>query len=251
VPWIQLPTTLLAMVDSSIGGKTGVDTPHGKNLVGAFHQPRVVIADVATLQSLPGTQLASGMAEVLKHAAIADPGHLDTLCRESKRILERDPETLGEVVRRSAAVKAGIVALDQHERGRRSILNFGHTVGHAVETVSGFATLHGEAVAIGMLAEAEIGRRLGITRPGAIERLRAAIATFGLPSSAPGRLEPDACLAAMRSDKKVRDGALRFALIRDLGEPARGPSGEWTVSAPPDLVLDVLGGLHLTSPIPS
>jgi 3-dehydroquinate synthase len=164
IPYVQVPTTLLAMIDSSIGGKTGVDTVHGKNLVGAFHQPRAVIADVNTLTTLPPVHRSAGMAEALKHGFIADAIYLESLVRDRDRILDAEPGALLETVRRSVEIKAAVVADDERELGRRAILNFGHTVGHAIETVCGYEILHGEAVAMGMIVEAELGKHLPAPR---------------------------------------------------------------------------------------
>lgn len=235
IPFAQVPTTLLAMIDSSIGGKTGVDTSAGKNLVGAFHQPRVVIADVDTLVSLPAPHLAAGAAEALKHGAITDAAYFDRLVHDADRILAHDPEALGRAVRRSVEIKAAVVAEDERERGVRATLNFGHTVGHALEAVSGYELLHGEAVAIGMLVEAEIGRGAGITAGMAVRRVRAAIEALQLPSTVPTNRVQDV-LDAMLVDKKARAGTVRFAFIEEVGKAARDAAGNWTFEAPKDLV---------------
>ncbi len=170
IPYVQIPTTLLAMIDSSIGGKAGVDVPAGKNLLGAFHQPRLVVADLDVLGSLAAPQLAAGMAEAVKHGVIADRQYFDALEQEHRAVAAREAGALERVVRRSVEIKAAVVAADEREAGRRAILNFGHTVGHAIEATAKFATLHGEAVAIGMAYEARLAETLGIAEPGTAER---------------------------------------------------------------------------------
>src|SRR3989442_4695362 len=166
VPYVQVPTSLLAMIDSSIGGKTGVDVPAGKNLVGAFHQPRLVIADLDVLGTLPRVQLAAGMAEAVKHGAIADAAYFAFLEQATAAVTARDPAALERVVRRAVEIKAEVVAADEREAGRRAILNFGHTMGHAIEATAKFAVLHGEAVAIGMGYEARLAAARRVAAPG-------------------------------------------------------------------------------------
>ena len=235
IPFVQVPTTLLAMIDSSVGGKTGVDVPAGKNLVGAFHQPRFVLADVDLLASLPRHQVAAGMAEAIKHGVIADAAYLATLA-DAERVLARDPAVLEPLVRRSVEIKAGVVAADERERGRRQVLNFGHTIGHAVEARSGFELLHGEAVAIGMVAEAWIAERCGLADGALRAMLAELLGSYALPTTIPGALTTADLLAAMAGDKKVRAGALRFALPRRPGEIAQSDDGEWTVRVTEDVV---------------
>lgn len=240
VPLVQIPTTVLAMLDSSIGGKTGVDTPHGKNLVGAFHHPRAVIADVTLLTSLPDRHVRAGFAEAIKHGAVADRSHVERLVAARTRLLARDADALTELLHRSIAIKAGIVDEDAAERGRRAILNFGHTVGHALEAVSGYSMLHGEAVAAGMTIEAAIGTTVGVTTAGTAERLVEALEAFGLPARVP-RLPADQLLATMQHDKKTRGGTVKFAFLKELGQAAQTTDGEWTFSAPIDVVRTALG----------
>ncbi|NIM49455.1 MAG: 3-dehydroquinate synthase [Gemmatimonadales bacterium] len=240
---VQIPTSLLAMIDSSIGGKTGVDTRFGKNLVGAFHQPRVVIADVGTLSSLPPPQLAAGMAEALKHGVITDAAYFRVLLDHSAGVFQHDSAVLLDVVRRSVEIKVEVVVEDEREQGRRSILNFGHTIAHALEATMGYELLHGEAVAIGMLAEAELGRRIGVTDPSVADEIRTALEAFRLPVSPPGEADPTRMLEAMQQDKKTREQTVRFALPRQVGEMARGAAGEWTVAAPTDVVSQILAQL--------
>ena len=239
IPFVQVPTSLLAMLDSSIGGKTGVDTTHGKNLVGAFHQPRAVLADVAVLGTLPAPHVRAGLAEAIKHGAIADRAHFARIGELRGALLAREPDALEEIICRSVAIKAEVVGGDTRERGRRAILNFGHTVGHAVESVSGYALLHGEAIAIGMAVEAALGTALGITREGAAAALHHTLRAFDLPSEA-GDLRPDDLLHAMAHDKKSRGGTVKFAFLKELGQAAQNDTGEWTFSAPEDLLRAAL-----------
>ena len=244
VPYVQLPTTLLAMIDSSVGGKTGVDTIAGKNLVGAFHQPRAVIADVDTLSTLPRNQLVAGMAEALKHGAVADRDYFNLLLESREQILMRDPAILTGLVARSVEIKAQVVAEDEKEHGRRAVLNFGHTVGHAVEAAAGFSLLHGEAVATGMALEAELGVRMSITDAGEARTLRTALERFSLPTELPGDLRVERLVDAMRHDKKSRDQTIRASLIRRIGEPARGKKGEWTTPVDEEFITAVLSGAN-------
>ena len=241
IRYVQVPTTLLAMIDSSIGGKTGVDVPAGKNLLGAFHQPHLVVADLDVLGSLPPAQLAAGMAEAVKHGVIADRDYFEALEQEYAAVTAREAGALERVVQRSVEIKTEVVAADEREAGRRAILNFGHTVGHAIEATAKFATLHGEAVAIGMAYEARLAEALGIAEPGTADRLRRLLDHYNLPLELPASATADALVAAMQLDKKARDGAVRFALPRTIGRMyADGKS--WTVAAPEDVVRNVLGG---------
>jgi 3-dehydroquinate synthase len=240
IPYVQVPTTLLAMIDSSIGGKTGVDTAHGKNLVGAFHQPRAVIADVTTLSTLPENHLLAGMAEAIKHGAVADAAYFEHLVSQHQAILSRRSEALMQVVHRSVEIKAAVVEKDVREQGPRAVLNFGHTVGHAIEAASDYRLLHGEAVAVGMISEGEIGTRVGTTDRDAVPRLRAALEAYGLPLAPPLAVRGSALLEAMMSDKKKRGGTPRFTLLRRLGQAAQGEHGAWTFSVDEGTVADVL-----------
>lgn len=218
VDWVNLPTSLLAMVDASIGGKTGVDLPQGKNLVGAFHPPRLVLADPTTLATLPESELRSGMAEVIKHGMIGDVALLDA-CTDGAQALSTGWEWL---VRRAAAVKVRVIESDPYEQGLREVLNFGHTLGHALEKASGYRLRHGEAVAIGMLAETRLAERLGIAEKGLSARLAAIIARWGLPVDPPAGLSAEEIRAALTVDKKRRDGQLRFSLPRCAGQVLHG-----------------------------
>lgn len=240
IPVIQVPTTLLAMVDASIGGKTGVDTPRGKNLVGAFHQPAAVVADPLTLSTLPAAHLRAGIAEVIKAGAIADAG----LYRQAAawgaaihRALQREHSSHGvdwsdqptlDIITRSVATKADVVNADPHERGRRQVLNAGHTVAHALERETGYALLHGEAVAIGLVIEAELGEAAGITQAGTAEQLRAALGSVGLPTGLPAGLDTDGLMDAMQADKKSRRGQLAFSLLQSIGAPAGSEDTVWS-----------------------
>ncbi len=241
VPYIQAPTTLLAMIDSSIGGKTGVDVPAGKNLLGAFHQPRLVVADLDLLGTLPAPQLAAGIAEAVKHGAIADADYFAFLEREHDAVTTKQPDALERLVRRSVEIKAGVVAADERETGRRAILNFGHTVAHAVEATAKFAVLHGEAVAIGMAYEARLAERLGIAAAGTADRIRRLLERYDLPLELPESATPDELLATMQLDKKARAGTVRFALPEVVGRMHADGSG-WTVAAPERVVREVLLG---------
>lgn len=241
VPWVQVPTTLLAMIDSSIGGKTGVDTPQGKNLLGAFHQPRLVVADPDVLATLAPRQLAAGMAEAIKHAAIADADYFAALERAPVPVTA-DAATLERVVRRSVEIKAEIVAADEREAGRRAALNFGHTVGHALEATGGYALLHGEAVAIGMVVEARLAETIGVAERGTAARIARALERHGLPVTVPDGTRAAAVLAAMLHDKKVRAGALRFALPSRVGTLGPDAGGEWTVAASAAALRQLLEG---------
>ncbi len=214
VAFIQIPTTLLAQVDSSVGGKTGVNHPEGKNLIGAFHQPQVVMIDIDTLVTLPDRELKAGLAEVIKYGAICDSEFFAWLEQNMPALLAKEPAALVYAVRRSCELKAMVVAEDEREAGRRAILNFGHTFGHAIEHCLGYGEwLHGEAVAAGMLMAAELS---GLVESD-VERLRALIAAAGLPVSPPA-IDADNWLRAMGMDKKVQQKQLRFVLLKALGD---------------------------------
>jgi 3-dehydroquinate synthase len=219
VDFIQLPTTLLSQVDSSVGGKTGVNHPLGKNMIGAFHQPRCVLADTGTLDTLPDRELSAGLAEVIKYGLIDDLPFLDWLEANMAALRARDPEALAYAIARSCADKARVVAADERESGRRALLNLGHTFGHAIETGMGYgAWLHGEAVGTGMVLAAELSAHLGWLDPAAVERTRALIASAGLPVQAPAGLSSERFLELMAVDKKVLAGRLRLVLMKGLGQ---------------------------------
>ena len=242
VPYIQVPTSLLAMLDASVGGKTGVDTPEGKNLIGAFHPPVAVLSDPRVLATLPEREFRAGMAEAVKHGLIADREYFRWMEREVEALLRRDPEVLEHLVRRSVEIKAEVVSGDERETGRRAILNAGHTVAHALERASRYAIPHGEAVGLGLLAELELAVRLGRAAPAVGERVAALLRRLGLPTRLAVPLEDDAVVQAMASDKKNRSARLRFALPSALGEM---PSAEgWTVAAPDQEVRAALGAIR-------
>jgi 3-dehydroquinate synthase len=240
IPYVQVPTTVLAMVDSSIGGKTGVDLPAGKNLVGAFHAPRFVLADIAALATLPRNQIAAGCAEAIKHGVIADADYAAGVGRAAHACLARSLDDLEQVVEGSIRIKSDIVASDVLERGRRQTLNFGHTVGHAIEACSGYTLLHGEAVAIGMAAEASLAEATGLAGSGLRRRVLDLIEKFELPATLPDTLSCDELLDAMRSDKKVRAGTIRFALPAAIGAMAHSADGAWTVDVSPEQIRSAL-----------
>ena len=218
MPLVQAPTSLLSMVDASIGGKVAVDHRDGKNLIGAFYQPWLVLADVSLLKTLPRRTLIDGCAEAIKHALILDPQLLDDLEAHADDLLHIEPAVTVDIVRRNVALKASVVAEDERDTGRRAILNYGHTVGHAIEAAAGYAVTHGAADALGMSAAAEIGRRLGVTPPRVIERQRAVLERYGLATRGP-KLDADRVLAAMALDKKIADGTQRWVLLDDIGRP--------------------------------
>ena len=229
VDFIQVPTTLLAQVDSSVGGKTGVNHAQGKNLIGAFYQPRIVLIDTDTLATLDARELRAGIAEVIKYGAICDPEFFAWLEDNMQALLDKDPDALAHAIRRSCELKAEIVAEDEHEAGRRATLNFGHTFGHAIEHCQGYGEwLHGEAVAAGMVMAA----RLSGIDAGDIERLRTLVEAAGLPVEPPA-IPGEDWLAAMGMDKKVQQKRLRFVLLKTLGDA-------YTTS---DYDLEILGKL--------
>lgn len=217
IAFVQLPTTLLAMVDASVGGKVGVNLPRGKNLVGAFLQPRLVLADASTLASLPRRALAAGLVEAIKKAAILDAALFERIERDLERILALDPEALLPVIERAVALKAEVVSKDERETGLRLLLNFGHTLGHAIEAQAGFRRfLHGEAVAMGMVFAARRSEELGFAPAGTSERIASLLARAGLPTELPAQPR-GAQLAALRVDKKARDSRIRFVVLRGIG----------------------------------
>ncbi len=219
VAFIQVPTTLLAQVDSSVGGKTGVNHPLGKNMIGAFWQPRAVIVDIDTLATLPARELSAGLAEVIKYGLIRDEAFLGWLEANMTRLREGDVETLAQAVALSCRIKAEVVAEDETEQGVRALLNLGHTFGHAIEAEQGYGCwLHGEAVGAGMAMAATLSHRLGWIDNAALERCQTVIGRAGLPLSAPGGMTRDDFLAHMRRDKKNIDDQLRLILLRAPGD---------------------------------
>jgi 3-dehydroquinate synthase len=217
IGYVQIPTTLLAQVDSSVGGKTGVNHTGGKNLIGAFHQPLAVIADTDTLSTLPDRELSAGLAEVIKYGCIADLEFLGWLDSNMEKLLERDVEALAYAVARSCEIKASIVGEDEREQGRRAILNFGHTFGHAIEAATDFERyLHGEAVALGMVMAADFSRELGLIDAAAKQRVDGLLRRAGLPTEAP-KVGASRALELMQMDKKVLAGKVRLVLLERLG----------------------------------
>ena len=242
VPVVQVPTTLLAMIDASIGGKTGVDTPAGKNLVGTFHPPAGVIVEPQVLVTLPLRETRAGFAEAIKHGVIADEPYFLEVVGGVPNLLSAGGSTsdrMFSLIVRSIEIKADIVSRDEREEGLRKILNFGHTVGHAVELVTGYSLLHGEAVSIGMAIESRLAERLGIARKGTAAAIKDALGTAGLPTDVPPGCEPKAVLEAMRSDKKARSGKTMFSLPTRIGSMAGADAG-WTISVGDDQLREVL-----------
>ena len=218
VPYVQIPTTLLAQVDSSVGGKTAINHPGGKNMIGAFYQPLAVVSDTDTLATLPPRELAAGLAEVIKYGLIRDPAFFDWLEANMPRLARREPEALAYAIERSCANKAEVVALDERESGPRALLNLGHTFGHAIESGTGYGTwLHGEAVGAGMLLAARLSQRLGLFPAPDVRRLAAVLQAAGLPLEPPA-LGTERFLELMGHDKKVEGGRIRFVLLKRIGE---------------------------------
>lgn len=233
IPFVQVPTTLLAQVDSSVGGKTGINHPLGKNMIGAFHQPRRVVCDLATLETLPARELSAGLAEVIKYGPIADTAFLDWIEASMSALLAREPHALAHAVQRSCEIKAAVVGEDERESGLRAILNFGHTFGHAIEAGLGYGQwLHGEAVGCGMVMAAHLSQRLGRVDAVFVQRLTEIIARAGLPTKGPA-LGADRYLELMRVDKKAEGGEIKFVVIASPGRAA-------VQSAPDALVREVL-----------
>lgn len=215
IAWIAVPTSLLAQVDASVGGKTAVNHPECKNLIGAFHQPAAVLCDTETLKTLPDEELRTGLAEVVKHAMIRDADLFDELERRADRILARDLSILEDIVARNVRIKAEVVAADEREADLRRILNYGHTIGHAIESLTGIT--HGRAVALGMMAEAHVARTRGLVGGAVVERQRKLIRRFGLPVALEEPLDAARCLQIMQHDKKAEAGRLRFVLPERIG----------------------------------
>ena len=217
VDFVQVPTTLLAQVDSSVGGKTAINHPLGKNMIGAFHQPKLVLADVDTLRTLPPRELSAGLAEMIKHGAIADPAYLGRLERDLAALRACDTTALGDAILRSCEIKAAVVAADERETGVRATLNFGHTFGHAIESGLGYGNwLHGEAVGAGMVMAADLSWRAGLVDDSLVERLRGTIAAAGLPVRGPA-WPFERYVELMSIDKKARQGAPEFVLLERFG----------------------------------
>jgi 3-dehydroquinate synthase len=242
IPVVQVPTTLVAMVDASIGGKTAVDTFAGKNLVGAFHPPAAVLIDPQLLATLPLRELRAGFAEIIKHGVIADEPYLFRVASSASELLSADgamSDRMVSLIVRSVEIKADVVSRDEREEGLRKVLNFGHTIGHAVEMVSGYSLLHGEAVAIGMALESRLAELLGLAQTGTAATVIRTLQAAGLPTDLPKECGPEAVMDAMRSDKKGRSGKSRFALPLRIGAMAGEDTG-WTVSVGDDQLREVL-----------
>lgn len=219
IHFIQVPTTLLAMVDSSVGGKTGVNHPLGKNMIGAFHQPQCVLVDIDTLNTLDDKQLSAGLAEVIKYGFICDPEFLGWLDTNMQKLLQRDKEALTYAIYRSCQHKANIVAADEREAGQRALLNLGHTFGHAIETGMGYGEwLHGEAVAVGMVMAAKLSHKMGWIAQGDVQRVKDLLIKAKLPVTSPKALSAEQFLQLMSIDKKVQDGVLSLVLMKAYGE---------------------------------
>ena len=216
--FVQVPTTILAQVDASVGGKTAIDHPHGKNLIGSFHQPRLVLIDPLTVLSLPGRDFRSGLAEMVKHGVVLDAAHFDDLQRSVPSVLARDAGTLERLIGDSCALKASVVERDPEEKAEiRFALNYGHTIGHALEAATAYARwTHGEAVALGILAEARLARRVGIASDDTVRRQETLLTALGLPTRAEG-LDAGRVLDAIGRDKKARDGRIPFVLAPAIG----------------------------------
>jgi 3-dehydroquinate synthase len=242
IPVVQIPTTLLAMVDASIGGKTGIDTPAGKNLVGAFHHPAAVIIDPQVLASLPLREFRAGLAEVIKYGAIADAPYFGEVGGALPELLSkngRDGDRLRSVIVRSIEIKSEIVSRDEREEGLRKILNFGHTIGHAIEVISGYSLLHGEAVSIGMALESTAAEKIGVAKPGTSAEIIRVLEQAGLPTTLPSGSDLSAVVEAMRSDKKRRMEKTMFAFPLRIGAMAGKDSG-WTVPVSDAQLREVL-----------
>jgi 3-dehydroquinate synthase len=236
IPVVQVPTSYLAMIDASIGGKTGVDVSAGKNLVGAFHPPRLVVVDPAVLRTLPHGERAQGLVEAFKHGAILDLPYFESLAVDVPALLDADPEAAVAAVLRSVELKAAVVSQDEREGGYRQVLNFGHTLGHALEAASHYALGHGSAVAAGMVLEAEIGERMGVTEQGTRARLTSVLRKV-IPLST-GAIAPSEAMRYLKTDKKVRAGRSRIVLLRRVGET--DPGSAWTHEVSKELIAEVL-----------
>jgi 3-dehydroquinate synthase len=218
ISFVQVPTTLLAQVDSSVGGKTGVNHPMGKNMIGAFYQPRLVWTDVNTLRTLPKREFLAGMSEVIKYGVIWDEGLFRYLEDNRTKILGLEKDALTHIIKRSCEIKAEVVSKDEREGGLRAVLNYGHTIGHAIETATGYTTyIHGEAVAMGMHCAARLASSLGMMDKAAVERIRSLIVSYDLPAEVPSDLEPEELFLAMQLDKKAVAGKMKFVLSEKIG----------------------------------
>ncbi|MEQ1693117.1 MAG: 3-dehydroquinate synthase [Gemmatimonas sp.] len=241
IPVVQVPTTLLAMVDAAVGGKTAVDTPFGKNLVGSFHDPRAVVMDPEVLVSLDPGLLRAGLAEMIKHGVVADASYFDAVLHELPFIAERGSQSPGleALIAGSVRIKSAVVAEDTREGGLRQILNFGHTIGHAIERELGYGLAHGDAVAMGMVFEARIAETIGLAGSGLHIAVRDAVRAAGFSTRLPDGVTVDALVAATHGDKKARTGFARYALPRGIGE-MEAAEGRWSVPVEDEVVRSVL-----------
>lgn len=241
IPVVQIPTTLLAMVDASVGGKTAIDTPYGKNLIGAFHNPRAVIIDPDVLRTLPSRTLRAGLAEMIKHGVVADASYFDAMQRALPDIIALGAEApqFSTLIAGSVEIKANVVASDERESGPRHVLNFGHTIAHAIERVRHYDIAHGEAVAIGMVVEARLAEALSLAPTGLHRTIADCNTLARLPVSLPDRIDRSAILAATSGDKKNRSGSTRYALPRAIGAMEES-GGLWSVPISDALVLEIL-----------
>jgi len=242
IPYVQIPTTLIGMVDSAIGGKTGINHPAGKNFIGAFHHPKAVYIDVDYLKTLPIRHFNSGMAEVVKCGVVADRGLFLALERHLERIVRRDPEVMSRIIEACCRIKVKVVVDDPREMNRRMILNFGHTFGHALETLSGYRMAHGEAVAVGMVAEAALATAAGLLAPGAVERITHLLRRLDLPTTLPEGVVPSALLQVAHRDKKARQGRVAYALPVRIGAMAN-IAGNYGIPVEDGLAIQVLRGM--------
>ncbi len=241
VPWIAVPTTTLAMVDAAIGGKTGIDAAVGKNLIGSFHHPAAVIVDPLLLDTLPDIEYRNGLAEVVKHAALADAAIWVGLESDVSAILARDTAVVTRMLADSASIKAAIVTEDAREAGRRAVLNLGHTVAHAIEHATDYRTPHGAAVAIGLVVETRVAENLGVATAGTTTRITALLDQLGLPVKAPEGLGLARFRQALLVDKKNRDDQIHCALLAAIGRVATTESGHWTRPVDAEMLVDALG----------
>lgn len=240
IPYVQVPTTLVACVDSSIGGKTAVDTPYGKNLIGAFHQPKGVYIDVRTLGTLPESEIREGLAEVIKYGVIRDEELFGFLEENVTLVFSFDTDVLTHIIKRSCEIKGRIVELDEKESNLRKILNFGHTIGHAVESLSDYRVSHGRAISIGMVAEGKIALEMGLWKRGEFNRLTSLLKKAGLPTEFPSSLNVDRIIETMKLDKKARSGKIEMVLPKRLGDMAE-IDGSYGIRVEEGLISGILG----------
>ncbi|MBW2107925.1 MAG: 3-dehydroquinate synthase [Deltaproteobacteria bacterium] len=238
IPYVQIATSLIAQVDSSVGGKTGVDIPEGKNLIGTFYQPKAVFIDLSLLKTLPDKDLRNGLAEIIKYAIISDEAIFGVLERDKALVMKRDPGVMKDLISRCCEIKADIVQKDEKEGGLRRILNFGHTLGHALEAGSHYTLTHGEAIAIGMIAAARISCRLGHLKNKSCARIEDLVRNYGLPTRFPAELNTGQILAHMAADKKAVGSRIHFVLIKDIARPFV------TGDVPKEMITDVVDALR-------